>query len=58
MALLHKDKGELADAEEKAKESLELYQKMAELSHAAFDKYVELAKNLLARIQHMKQAWT
>ena len=55
MSFLHKDKGELADAEEKAKESLEKYQQMAELSHDAFDKYVEMAKKLLARIQEARK---
>lgn len=50
--LYNKYKGELTEAEEK---SLELYQRMAELSHAAFDKDVEEAKNLLARIQEARK---
>ena len=56
MALLHAVKGELADAEEKAKESLEKSQRMAALSHAAYDKDVEEAKNLLADIQAAKES--
>ncbi len=56
MALLYANKGELADAEEKAKESLEKFQQMAALSHAAYDKYVENATNLLADIQAAKES--
>ena len=51
MALLHKAKGELADAEEKVKEGLEKFQQMAELNHATFDKDMEKAQNLLTDIQ-------
>ena len=56
MALLYANKGELADAEEKAKESLEKFQRMAALSHAAYDKDVENATNLLAGIQAAKES--
>ena len=55
LAFFRMEQGKLIEAEQLAQESLEKYQTMAELSHAAFDQYVEKAKNLLEEIR-AKQA--
>ena len=56
MALLHLDRKEYDSAETAALESLEKYRIMAEKSHAAFDKDVKDAEELLEDIQKAKEA--
>ena len=56
MALLHLARKEYPAAETAAQESLEKYRIMAEKSHAAFDKDVKDAEELLERIRKAKEA--
>ena len=56
MALLHLARKDYPAAEAAAQESLDKYRIMAEKSHAAFDKYVKEAEELLERIQKVKEA--
>lgn len=56
MAFLYLARKEYSAAEAAALESLEKYRIMAEKSHAAFDKDVKDAEELLERIQKEKNA--
>ena len=56
LALLHLNRKKFSAAETAALESLEKYRIMAEKSHAAFDKDVKDAEELLERIQKAKEA--
>ncbi len=56
MALLHLARKEYPAAKAAALESLDKYRIMAEKSHAAFDKDVKDAEELLKRIQKAKEA--
>ena len=56
LALLHLNRKEFSAAEAAALESLEKYSIMAEKSHAAFEKDVKDAEELLERIRKAKEA--
>ena len=56
IASLHLAKKEYSTAEAAAQESLKKYRIMAEKSHAAFDKYVKEAEELLEDIRKAKEA--
>lgn len=56
MALMYLARKEYPAAEAVALESLEKYRIMAEKSHAAFDKDVKDAEDLLERIRKAKEA--
>ncbi len=56
LALLHLNRKEFSAAEAAAQESLDKYRIMAEKSHAAFDKYVKEAEELLEYIRKAKKA--
>ncbi len=56
MALLYLARKEYPAAEDAALESLEKYRIMAEMSHAAFERYVKKADKLLEDIRKEKEA--
>lgn len=56
IALFHLKNKNLPAAEAAAQESLEKYRIMANMSHAAFDKDVKDAEELLERIRKAKEA--